>query len=53
MKNLKRIVFKRASNNDVQKIIKMYKMGFKTLFENYQDIDTNPYMESQDTLQKK
>lgn len=31
----------------------MYKTGFKTLFENYQVIDTNPYMESQVTLQKK
>ncbi|WP_257607429.1 GNAT family N-acetyltransferase [Weissella sagaensis] len=49
----KKIAFKLANVSDANKIIKMYKMGFKTLFETYQDTKTNPYMESKDDIYRK
>lgn len=49
----KKIAFKLASVSDINKIIRMYQMGFKILFETYRDTETNPYMESQANLYRK
>ena len=51
--DLIKLSFRSAHVADTNKIITMYKSGFKTLFENYHDVDTNPYMESENVINKK
>ncbi|QAS69989.1 GNAT family N-acetyltransferase [Oenococcus sicerae] len=48
-----KLSFQKASENDLEQIVSMYRISFKKLYDRYHDEKTSPYKEPAEVIQRK